>query len=403
MAFSNKVIPHGVFTVVAGGGTHNIDTGHYVPMTSAPTDNYTYYAIEAAGPITLAGNLTIGSTGTLYDGLRVIVKNKVAITTAGTGFSVSVLGTTIPEEITTSAFMVEAIYDSTGGKWYTTIIPTYEGTQIVNTARLEDNAVTTAKITDLNVTTAKIANSGVTLAKIQDVAANSVLVRDANSSGVLTEKAVANTEILIGDGTGFTAAALSGDVTMTNAGVVTLAANSVVTADITDGNVTTAKIADDAVTLAKLASTGKLGGLYTQVGTTAVTTEETLFSLAMAAGQLASDGESIEIEVSGSFAANANAKTIRVKVAGTTISQNGTTTAPNNKDFKVKATVTRASATSHVSSSEVIIDGVATEINNSKGAGVTWANAITVAFTGQNSVASANDILVEQVVVKYIA
>ena len=30
----------------------------------------------------------------------------------------------------------------------------------------------------------------------------------------------ANTEILIGDGTGFTAAALSGDVTMTN-GVVT--------------------------------------------------------------------------------------------------------------------------------------------------------------------------------------
>jgi hypothetical protein len=77
------------------------------------------------------------------------------------------------------------------------------------------------------VTTNKITNSAVTLAKIANVTGNTVLVRDASSSGVITAKAVGDTEILIGDGTGFTAASLSGDVTMTNAGVTNIGADKV--------------------------------------------------------------------------------------------------------------------------------------------------------------------------------
>ena len=72
------------------------------------------------------------------------------------------------------------------------------------------------------------------LSLIADQAANTVVVRDANSSGTLSAKAVADTQLLIGDGTGFTAAALSGDVTMTNAGVVTIANDAVETAMIAD-------------------------------------------------------------------------------------------------------------------------------------------------------------------------
>ena len=67
----------------------------------------------------------------------------------------------------------------------------------------------------------------VTNAKLANMAANTVKVRDANSSGDPSDKALATTEILIGDGTGFTAAALSSDVTMTNAGAVTIADNAV--------------------------------------------------------------------------------------------------------------------------------------------------------------------------------
>ena len=72
------------------------------------------------------------------------------------------------------------------------------------------------------VTTVKIKDENVTLAKIEDVAANSLLVRNANSAGVLSELALATTQIMIGDGTGMTAAALSGDITMTNAGVTSI-------------------------------------------------------------------------------------------------------------------------------------------------------------------------------------
>jgi hypothetical protein len=102
--------------------------------------------------------------------------------------------------------------------------------------------------------TISLANAGVTLAKVQNVAANSLLVRDANSSGVLTEKALATTQILIGDGTGMTAAALSGDATMTNAGVVSIGTNKVITDKILDSNVTTSKIADNNITHDKLSN-----------------------------------------------------------------------------------------------------------------------------------------------------
>ena len=93
--------------------------------------------------------------------------------------------------------------------------------------------------------------------------ANTVKVRDAATTGVPSNKAVADTQILIGDGTGFTAAALSGDITMTNAGVTAIGTDKVVSAMILADNVTTAKIAasavstteinDNAVTLAKMA------------------------------------------------------------------------------------------------------------------------------------------------------
>jgi hypothetical protein len=67
-----------------------------------------------------------------------------------------------------------------------------------------------------------IKDAGVANAELANMAANTVKVRDANSSGVPSDKVVGNGEILIGDGTGFTAAAPSGDVSMTNAGAVTV-------------------------------------------------------------------------------------------------------------------------------------------------------------------------------------
>ena len=116
----------------------------------------------------------------------------------------------------------------------------------------------------------KVAYSNVHVG-IADMPANSVKVRDANSTGTPSDKTVGDTQLLIGDGTGFTAATLSGDVTMANTGAVTIAADSVtydMMQDTTTNNrvlgaatagtvaevqVATDMVADNAVTLAKMA------------------------------------------------------------------------------------------------------------------------------------------------------
>ena len=86
---------------------------------------------------------------------------------------------------------------------------------------------------------------------IADMPANSVKVRDANSTGTPSDKTVADTQLLIGDGTGFTAATLSGDVTMANTGAVTIAAGAVGATElaataVTAGSYTAADITVDA-------------------------------------------------------------------------------------------------------------------------------------------------------------
>ena len=92
--------------------------------------------------------------------------------------------------------------------------------------------IDTAGLKDLGVTTAKLANDAVTPAKI-DVLDDSL--------------AATNTHFLIADGTDYSSFALSGHVTCTNAGVVSLG-TGVVTADhIADGTIIESEIADDAI------------------------------------------------------------------------------------------------------------------------------------------------------------
>ena len=117
----------------------------------------------------------------------------------------------------------------------------------IDSEHYADGSIDNAHIADDAIDSEHYAAASVDFAHIQNVAANSILGRDANSSGVLSEVALATTQVLIGDGTGFTAAALSGDVTMTNAGVVTIAGTSVETGMIAADAVTGAKIADDAI------------------------------------------------------------------------------------------------------------------------------------------------------------
>ena len=88
--------------------------------------------------------------------------------------------------------------------------------------------IASAKDSGTGDVTISLNNAGVTFAKMQDVTANSLLIRNANTDGVLSELALATTQIMIGDGTGMVAAALGGDVTMDNAGAVTIGNDKIV-------------------------------------------------------------------------------------------------------------------------------------------------------------------------------
>ena len=90
---------------------------------------------------------------------------------------------------------------------------------------------------DISGTTFKVP-----LATVSDQAANTVVVNNSNASGALSAKAVTDQQILIGDGTGFTAAALSGDVTMANTGAVTIASTAVETGMLANDSITYDKL-----------------------------------------------------------------------------------------------------------------------------------------------------------------
>lgn len=77
----------------------------------------------------------------------------------------------------------------------------------------------------------------------------------ADSGGTLPTLTSAN--IWVGNGSNAaTAVAMSGDATMTNAGVLNLGAGVVTTTEILDATILAADLADDAVTIPKLAATG---------------------------------------------------------------------------------------------------------------------------------------------------
>jgi hypothetical protein len=100
---------------------------------------------------------------------------------------------------------------------------------------ITETQVQTGMIADDAVTTVKILDDNVTYAKIQDAGANSILVRDGAAAGDISAKTLTDTQILINNGAGFTAAALSGDITMNNAGVVTVDPSVIGSVGITIG------------------------------------------------------------------------------------------------------------------------------------------------------------------------
>ena len=132
---------------------------------------------------------------------------------------------------------------------------------LVDTGNIADDAIEEEQIGAGEVKTAALADDAVDADKL---AANAVVNASIASNAAIAHSklaALAATKVLVGNGSNVaTEVALSGDVTMNNAGAVTIGATKIINSMIGDGAVDTEEIADDAITLAKLAdiATGKI-------------------------------------------------------------------------------------------------------------------------------------------------
>ena len=238
-----------------GSATNN--SGNLIIKSGTTTAlTFTGSSVAIAGDLTITGDDLVMGTNTsghvlVADGTNF---NPVAISgdiTMASNGAVTIAGTSVETGmIAADAITGAKIADDAIGSEHIAddaVVSAAIADDAITSALIADDAITSALIADGAVTTAligadavdatKIADdaidsehytdASVDFAHIQNVAANSILGRNANSSGVLSEVALATTQILIGDGTGFTAAALSGDVTMANDGAVTIASGAV--------------------------------------------------------------------------------------------------------------------------------------------------------------------------------
>jgi hypothetical protein len=213
----------------------------------------------------------VGATPTLANG-QILIGNGTTNSAAALTGDASLSGSTLTisnNAITTTKINANAV-DATK-----------LADNAVTTLKVADNAITSAKIVDATITGADIANSTITGAKIANTTitgtnvANTSLTADKlaqsaatsgqvlkwngtnwapadDDAGVGATPTLANGQILIGNGTTNSAAALTGDATISG-GTITISNNAITTAKINANAVDATKLADNAVTTLKVA------------------------------------------------------------------------------------------------------------------------------------------------------
>jgi len=308
------------------------------------------------------------------------------------------------------------------------------------------------------VTTSKILDSNVTLAKLADIATNRIIGRDTAGTGVpesLTAPAVrsiinvengadvtdtanvtaagalmdsevdadiktlslpASTTIstfgasLVDDANAAAARTTldvdqagtdnSTDVTLagtpdyiTLSGQVLTRNQIDLTADVT-GLLPTDNIADELIKV--------LNNTSTQAATTAVTTEEDLLSYTLPGGTLANTGDAVRIKWWGVTANNTNNKTLRFYWDGTAIYDSGALPAQASQWLYECIIHRTGAATQDIMQWFGFYNGAVITPNFSPSLAATLSGDVIIKCTGQNAVASANDMINHGMSVEYL-
>lgn len=134
----------------------------------------------------------------------------------------------------------------------------------------------------------------------------------------------------------------------------------------------------------------------TQVGTDADTNEKDLWVGSVPANTLAADGDVVHVRASGNFANNAQGKQLRFYFDGTVVVATGAQSW-QDRGWQLHAMILRRGAASQVIHAQFIpaITGTSASIGEIVTDTADETGAISFKITGQNSVATANDITFE--------
>jgi hypothetical protein len=137
----------------------------------------------------------------------------------------------------------------------------------------------------------------------------------------------------------------------------------------------------------------RLGGSL-DINTTSIsntnTGETTLISYSLPADSMVNNGDIVEIQAWGIYAANGNSKTIKLKFGSQTILDTGAIAA-NGGSWSIKATIIRTSATTQEIITEIISSNSSVTDSSTRTAGTqTLSNANLINCTGQGG--ASNDI-----------
>lgn len=165
--------------------------------------------------------------------------------------------------------------------------------------------------------------------------------------------------------------------------------------------------ASSSVKVGASSETARLGGVIntdsTQAATGANTTDTTLFTYTLPANALDADGRVIKFTAWGSFAANGNTKTVRLKfngAAGSSIMAFSGT--PNNQNWVLQGTVIRTGSNAQDFFGTSVLGPTAATNATFGTATVTDNAAIDLAVTAQNGSSSANDIVYEGSLIEFL-
>jgi hypothetical protein len=191
---------------VAGGGSYTVDLDKGIQ----------HVYVCPATSITLAAATNIVTTGTAvkHQYVKFIYCGNITTDTS-TGKSVNIFGTELTDAQALYEAEITAFYN--GSAWEVRILADDES---------GNASVSGSDIVDASITTAKLADNVITLAKMNDITRGQFIVGGTSDAPTYLNASTSG-NILIGDGTDLTSTAVTGDVTISSAGVTSIGSGKI--------------------------------------------------------------------------------------------------------------------------------------------------------------------------------